>query len=402
MPMVIDGFTVRLRDPETGATQVQELAAGITWPCTSKGPQHDGEPTKAKRGTRVKAAKAAKAAKDDKSRPVTDKSTTTQRLDLDTPTQIVAYETALLAAVAGGADSMKAIRERAGGDPMQALAALGRLVDAGRLIQTGKGRKARYALPGAASKSAPEPQPVPEVINPPPVRLRWSKELINDRETYAAPWDDGAFRIVRLSTGADALYFEKGADTVYEYGCGEAKALKALARELADAGVPTPDQYRAAGGDLTLCPSPKRMRMGDAELTWRETVDGGRQICVAAVGDGELKLLQTDAGSFILAFARAGDPNFDNLGCGSREALETRALDIVGQASDNDEAPARAPVQATPSPTPGPAKPAAAAPPVVTPSAPAPAATPAESAQDEELIRSFASAFAANIPEDDD
>ncbi|HRI06936.1 MAG TPA: hypothetical protein PKW35_03915, partial [Nannocystaceae bacterium] len=240
---------------------------------------------------------------------------------------------------------------------------LGRLVDAGRLAQTGKGRKARYALPGpnqpAAGAPAPEPEPVPEVINPPPVRLRWSKELINNRETYAAPWDDGAFRIVKLSTGADALYFEKGADTAYEYGCGEAKALKSLARELADAGVPTPDQYRAAGGDLTLCPSPKRMRMGDAELTWRETVEGGRQVCIAATGDGELKLLQNEAGSFILAFYREGDANFDRLGCGTREALEARALDIVGQATDTDEAPA--PSHA-PAPTPPPAPAAASTP----------------------------------------
>lgn len=359
MPMVIDGFTVRLRDPETGATQVQDLAAGVTWPCvsaSSKAPAPSPErPTRARKPREPKEPKEPKPRTTKPSKP---------RRDLDDPVSQRAFDDAVLAAVSAGATSLKQVREAVDTDPMQALAALTRLVDAGRLTQTGKGRKARYALPGAASTVSPqpEPEPAPEVINPPPARLRWTKEVINNRDTYAAAWDDGAFRIVRLSTGADALYFEKGADTVYEYGCGEAKALKALARELADAGVPTPDQYRAAGGDLTLCPTPKRMRMGDTELTWRESVDGGRQICVAAVGDGELKLLQNDAGSFILAFYREGDTNFDRLGCGTREALEARALDIVGQATDTDEAPAPAPAPApTPTPAPTPAAPTTAA-----------------------------------------
>lgn len=371
MPMVIDGFTVRLRDPETGATQTQDLAAGITWPCAPSldGKPHAPPPEKSTRGRKPKEPKEPKQQRTPKkSKP---------RRDLDDPVNQVAFDDAVLAAVDAGATSPKQIREAVDVDPMQTLAALGRLVDAGRLVQTGKGRKARYALPGpnqpAAGAPAPEPEPVPEVINPPPVRLRWSKELINNRETYAAPWDDGAFRIVKLSTGADALYFEKGADTVYEYGCGEAKALKSLARELADAGVPTPDQYRAAGGDLTLCPSPKRMRMGDAELTWRETVEGGRQVCIAATGDGELKLLQNEAGSFILAFYREGDTNFDRLGCGTREALEARALDIVGQATDNDEPPAPTP-PSTPSPAPMPS-----------PAAPSPAPAP-DPAKDRALM----------------
>ncbi|MBK8260087.1 MAG: hypothetical protein IPK80_01980 [Nannocystis sp.] len=88
--------------------------------------------------------------------------------------------------------------------------------------------------------------------------------------------------------------------------------------------------------------------------------------------------MQSEGGSFVLAFARKDDTDFDQLGCGTREALEVRALDLIGQLKGDDddakkqtppkkatprqrkaktmpktpEAPAAAP---TPTPTPAPA-----------------------------------------------
>jgi uncharacterized membrane protein len=192
----------------------------------------------------------------------------------------------------------------------------------------------------------PEPEPEPlnvEVVEPPPAKLRWVKQSIKNRETHAAMWDRGTFRIVVLTRGAHALYYEPDQGEVLDYGCAPAgdeglKALKKLARELAEAGLPTPAVYRAAGGDLSACPAPRRLRLGDSELTWHDTIDS-RQLCVAAAGDGEFKLLHSDGGSFILAFARAGDAAFESLGCGTRETLELRALDLLEQISNDDPSP---------------------------------------------------------------
>src|SRR5690606_29631656 len=120
----------------------------------------------------------------------------------------------------------------------------------------------------------------------------------------------------------DKLTYEKD-ETLYEYGCGEPEKMAALAEKLARAGVPSPELWTAQGGNIEACA--RLTRMEGVELEWRERVDGGNQICIAASGDGEFRLARNDNGSFILAFIRKGDPDIGNLGCGSREALEARA-----------------------------------------------------------------------------
>jgi hypothetical protein len=204
---------------------------------------------------------------------------------------------------------------------------------------------------GAPASEPTPPRPPPPPPPPPPIEevtlpkadLKWIPEVLKNRETFAAAWDQGAFRIVQKSGGVTALYYEHQDGHVYDYGCGGLKALKTLATRLAEAGLPTPADYRAAGGDLNACPRPRRVRLGESELTWRETVEGDTQLCVAAVGDGEFKLLQSEGGSFMLVFARAGDPAFDTLGCGTREALERRALDVLGQLTSDDDDTASTP-----------------------------------------------------------
>jgi hypothetical protein len=48
--------------------------------------------------------------------------------------------------------------------------------------------------------------------------------------------------------------------------------------------------------------------------------------------------MESDGGSFVLAFAREGDNAFDTLGCGSREELEVRALSLLAEANAEAEA----------------------------------------------------------------
>jgi hypothetical protein len=172
-----------------------------------------------------------------------------------------------------------------------------------------------------------------------PVSLQWRTQEVKGRKTLEATWANGAFRITPRTGGIAGLFYEHSDGPIYDYGCGQTEALKGLAISLAESDLPTPAAFRAAGGDLSACPRPKRLRLGDSEITWRETVEGDAQICVAAVGDGEFRLVQTEGGSFALAFARKGDTDFDQLGCGTREALEVRALDLLGQlsAADADE-----------------------------------------------------------------
>ena len=76
-------------------------------------------------------------------------------------------------------------------------------------------------------------------------------------------------------------------------------------------------------------------------MTWHETIKDGQQFCVAPTDQGELRVVESDGGSFLLIFARKGDDAFDTLGCGSREELEVRALNLLAEltedSSEDDE-----------------------------------------------------------------
>jgi hypothetical protein len=376
MALVIDGLTVRLRDPETGEMKTSELTAGVAWPCITESQRSpapassaakpaptppERKPPRKKVKAQAKAKTSVKKAKAKANANAVPEAPAKPRLDLRDPLNETAFDEAIYTQLAqsGRPVATKTLQKKIEVDEFQVVAALARLVDKGRIVQRGKGEQARYTLPtNAAPTAAPEPELVPEVVRPRAAALSWVSDVIKDRETLAAVWEDGAFRIVQRSTGVYALYYETGESTVYDYGCGALLLLKDLAQKLAAMGLPSPQAYRAAGGDLNRCPSPKRMRLGDAELTWRESVDGDRQICVAAAGQGEFKMLKNDNGSFILAFAREGDRDFQNLGCGTREALESRALDILGQTlADADDDAAAADVE--PAVAPAPSAPAA-------------------------------------------
>jgi hypothetical protein len=325
MPLIPESIVVRLRDPDTGETTTQKIPLGEPWPFVVARSKQGG-PKKEERSP--SGEKAKEKSKPRRRRPKA------PRRDLRDFEVKETFAKEVYDAVHGGLTRPSQIAKRLDVDPMQVIEILREFVEAGDFVQTGRGRKALYTVPGPETP-APEPLAAPEVLPTEPqapTKLRWSKDVVSGRETLAAPFGDGAFRIVPLRSGKNALFYEGDDNTVFEYGCGETKALRIRAKELAAAGLPTPEAYQAAGGDLSRCPQPRRLRLDDVELTWRETVEGGRQVCVAATGDGEFKMLQSHGGSFILVFVREGDAEIDRLGCGSREELEGRALDVLGQA----------------------------------------------------------------------
>ncbi|MBK8262795.1 MAG: hypothetical protein IPK80_15855 [Nannocystis sp.] len=126
---------------------------------------------------------------------------------------------------------------------------------------------------------------------------------------------------------------EHGDRSICDYGCGLSRTLKALAISLAEERpLPFYPAFRAAGGGHRPPPAPQ------SACAWATADHLARdrratpQICVAAVGDGEFRLVQTEGGSFTLAFARKGDTDFDRLGCGATGSPRVRALDLLGPA----------------------------------------------------------------------
>jgi hypothetical protein len=382
MQFEISRITIEVTDRESGRVVARELAPGSPWPCTPESLEEvarggdtpvRGEATGKKKAKRSTTAEPKSKAKKSKKKTPKKKSSkpgkapesrksakkSSKPLDLEDLDARQAYDRQILENVGRGPVSAVMVQQEVGGDRMQVLAGLSRLADAGQIERRGRGRGTRYAVPDAGAEDAepaeiaePEPDPEPVVLDPPRVRLRWRKQTIQGRATYVARFENGAFRIVAMISGAHSLYYEGDDDSLRAYGCGELKALKTVARELAAAGLPEPEAYRAAGGDLSKCPQPKRMRMGDVELVWRETIKEGRQLCVAPTGEGELRVMESDGGSFVLVFAREGDNAFDTLGCGSREELEVRALSLLAEANaeaDADE-PAAGETQQTEAP----------------------------------------------------
>ncbi len=354
MTMVIEGFTVRLRDPTTGTVETRDLHAGSAWPCANG--QGSERPAKERE-------REPKPAKPDRKR--------SDKLDLRDAKARDDFDNAVFAAIVRGRQTPQAIHGDVGGDRMQVSAALVRLLDQKRVLRSGSGRGVKYSA-AVLAESAPAPAPA-EVLTPAPKpkprqqtrgeappkpgkaelpALEWKPATLKGRKTWVARWDDGAFRIIKLPTGADALFFERGQDTLYEYGCGRGKDVKLLARELAARGMPTPDEYRQSGGELGACPPEqvRTTRLGEVELTWKETVQEGRQLCVAATSDGEFRMVQSKGGSFALVFVRQGDDGFEDLGCGTKATLEARALELLAEQADERAADEAEPGRPEPAP----------------------------------------------------
>jgi len=387
MELEISRITVEVKDRASGRVHRRELAPGAAWPCSaedleamtrrgSKGSSspRDGDPSPeapehpdaedarsaeassktSKTSAEKKAAKKATSKKATAKKATTKKATTKKKtpkkktseaLDLSTIEAREAFDERILGVVQKGPTSVAAARRVVGGDRMQVVGGLARLVDRGLIEKRGAGLGARYRMPDA-SEAKPEPAdetppPKAEVVAPPRerVRLRWRKQELQGRDTLVARFEEGAFRLVPMISGSHGLFYEGDDDRLLSYGCGEISSLKAVARELAAAGLPDPEVFRANGGSVAACPPPKRMRLGDVELTWRESIKDGRQLCVAPTGEGEMRVMESDGGSFVLVFVREGDTAFDTLGCGTREDLELRALSLLAEVSDEPESP---------------------------------------------------------------
>ena len=273
-----------------------------------------------------KAPKAPKASKASKSSEHGSSS-----WDLESPDGQEAYYAAVLKGVKEGALTSDAIRQAVGGTSIQAIAALAHLVAANKLEITSKGPPARHRpiqerkKPRQKAKSKAKAK----------LRLEWKSATRKGRKGYAAAWDHGHFLVLKMSGAAFALFYEKG-DTLEEYGCGTSRATKSVAREIAAAGVPTGEQWRQKG--LGSCPtSTTRVTKSEsAKLTWTETIEGGKQVCVAPTVDGEFVLKSTPGGSFALIFYRTADESIVDLGFGSKDTLQRRAHEVVEAGSGSD------------------------------------------------------------------
>ncbi len=397
MELEISRITIEVTDRSSGRVMQRELTPGAPWPCSpealeleaspdneatpdttpaeparaekaaseedkSESPAKSSGSSKAKSSAQAKSSSKAKSSAQAKSSARTkakpkpkkakakankgsakttaqQKEKTSSARDLSSIAAREAYDKQILTAVSDGAETAPKVHKVVGGDRMQVIAGLIRLFDAGHLTKQGQGRRTRYSLPGAAAPATVEVEesgPKPELVEAPtsPVRLRWRKQTIQGRETLIARFEKGVFRIVPMISGAHALYYEGDDDSLLTYGCGEKASLKRIARDLATAGLPDPQAFLASGGDIGACPKPKTMRLGDVELTWRESIQEGRQLCVAPTGEGELRVMESEGGSFLLVFVRAGDTAFDTLGCGTREDLEVRALSLLAEVSE--------------------------------------------------------------------
>jgi len=256
-----------------------------------------------------------------------------------TPEKRAEYDAATLRAVEGGALTNSAVRKKIGGTVMQVVAALTRLVADDKLVLVEEGPPARYkpatAVPAkstAASKKLP--------------KLTWRSTSTRGRKGYTAAWDVGVFKMFATKSGSFALFYQKdGADKYEEYGCGPSREVKKQARMIAAAGVPSAEQWHAQGGELLGdCPVAVRRvtKSKSATLTWTDTIQDGRQVCVAPTTDGEFKMESTKGGSFALIFVRDGDATGESLGTGKKATLLKRALEIVDEeaketaASDDD------------------------------------------------------------------
>lgn len=298
-----------------------DKAKAKTKPKAEPKAKADPEPkdaSKAKAASKPKAASKAKPRKP--ARKAESKKT------LDSPEARAEFDAATLGAVEGGALTQSAIRKKLGGSALQVVGALGRLVDSGKLVISVEGPPARYkpasAANGQTKKTARQKLPV----------LKWSSASRNGRKGYTAPWDDGIFKIFPTRTGSFALFFQRG-EAYEEYGCASSREVKKQAREIAAAGVPSAAKWHADGGRLGACPVAVRRttKSKAATLTWTETVQDGRQVCVAPTVDGEFKMESTKGGSFALIFARDGDTSVDELGSGKKATLLKRALEIVDE-----------------------------------------------------------------------
>ena len=410
MELEISRITVEVKDRASGRVHRRELAPGAAWPCsvedleamTAKAPKgssspRDGDPSpsapkpsggedapsadaeKGRKGaqkakssrtsatketakketpkketpkkTPKKAPKKKAPKKKTPKKKTSKKKKASEALDLSTIEAREAYDEQILGVVQKGPTSVAAARKVVGGDRMQVVGGLARLVDRGLIVKRGAGLGARYRMPDAAEpepeSAAETPPPKAEVVTPPKerVRLRWRKQELQGRDTLVARFEEGAFRLVPMISGSHGLFYEGDDDSLLSYGCGEVSSLKAVARELAAAGLPDPEVFRANGGSVAACPPPKRMRLGDVELTWRESIKDGRQLCVAPTGEGEMRVMESDGGSFVLVFVRAGDTAFDTLGCGTREDLELRALSLLAEVIDEPTSPREEEVQ---------------------------------------------------------
>ena len=313
--------------PKIGA---KTPAVGEVGRAAKDAPSTKTKPKQAKR--KATKAKAAKAEKQEaaKSEPKGSESTTkaakgskpsARKWDLSKAGVRDEYDAAVLDAVKQGAVKASAIPKVVGGTSMQAVAALGRLTSKGELGIVKEGPPAQYrpVRRSVGGKALADKVSLPT--------LKWRSETRNNRRGQVARWEDGVFRMIEAKRDLWALYFERG-NTLAQYGCGSSRAVKKEARQIAAAGMPTPDEWKAMGRKLGACPiSTRRItEAGGVRLIWEESIIEGQKVCVAASVAGEWKMRSAEDGSFALYFIRPGG-SVESLGEGAMRTLHKRALE---------------------------------------------------------------------------
>ena len=97
-----------------------------------------------------------------------------------------------------------------------------------------------------------------------------------------------------------------------------------------------------------------RKSLGHGELVWKETREDGRTVCMCAIDDGHLELIELKTGSFAL-FHVVTDDDWTELGAGTKNLMMKKARAYVEERS-LEAAPEPAPASA-PNPEPEPEKP---------------------------------------------
>ena len=146
------------------------------------------------------------------------------------------------------------------------------------------------------------------------ITLSWSREEKSDKVYYrAALGAHGRFIIHKQEDGYDVDWKPRGGGRL----CLGVKPKLTDAKEVA---LLHARKVVGLAGDERL--------IGDVKLTWRETVKEGRKVCVCAMDDGDLELIETKTGSFALFHVRSPE-DWDALGCGSKIDMKKKAAKVA-------------------------------------------------------------------------
>jgi hypothetical protein len=283
-------------------------------------------------------------------------------------------------------------------------------------------RGERPGIDAPTVAAAPTPTPTPAPVDtapdvPPPAKrsrrkrdpiaagpgdLQWTPVTENGVEGFAAPWEDGAYKLLHIAGDAYGLFYERSAGGYDMILCGNLDEARAAAAQHM-AGMSISQVARAACTAKTSkapCRSPRTTRVHSAEelrtrhftprfeKAFQLAIDEGMSLCADHKGIQTHSDLTVPEALEILR-ERGADAIY---------ALETLRPE---PAEPRSPAAPASPAEPTPAPTiAAPAAPTAPAAPRVAPAAPAEPTPAPTSSADQALIDSFAAAL--NRFEEDD